>query len=77
MGDFGQRATECGQAVVVDGNDSDVGMPLLRREVLVGCDEDSESVQAGLRQQLIVAERALLMKDGALDGRVAERSLEG
>ena len=77
MGDFGQRATECGQAVVVDGNNSDVGLPLLCREVLVGGDERREPIQAGLRQQFVVAQRAPLMKDGALDWRVAERTLEG
>ena len=55
MGDFGQRATKCAQAVVVDGNDSGARMPLLRREVLVGGDKGDESVHAGLRQQLVVA----------------------
>ena len=37
------------------GVEPDAGMPLLRREVLVGGDEGGESVQAGLRQQLVVA----------------------
>ena len=75
--DIGHRVTECGQAVVVDSNDGDVGMPLLRAELLVGGDESGEPVQAGLRQQLVVAQRASLMKDGALDRHIAERSLEG
>ena len=77
FGDMGQRVTECGQPVVVDRNDCDVGMPLLRAELLVSGDESGEPVQAGLRQQLVVAQRAPLMKDGALDWRIAERSLEG
>ena len=36
-----------------------------------------KSVQAGLRQQLVVAQRAPPMKDGALDWRVDERILGG
>ena len=52
-------------------------MPLLRGELLVGGDESGEPVQAGLRQQLVVAQRAPLTKNGTLDWRVAERSLEG
>ena len=77
LGDFGQDAPECGQTVIVHGNDGDGGMALLRREALISGHEGGESVQIGLRQQLVVTQHAPMMEDRALDWRAAKRGLEG
>ena len=59
---------------------SDLGAVIIVHQPMMGRaeqDESGEPVQACLRQQLVVAQCAPPMKDGALDRRIAERSLEG
>ena len=68
---------ECGQPVAAHRNDGDARMRLLRGGLLAGGDESGEPVLAGLRRQLVAAQRAQLMKDGALDRRIAESGPEG
>lgn len=74
--DVGQGLAKRRQAIVVDGEDGQVGMPLLLGETLVGGDENGEALRAGLGEQFGVTQRAPPVVHRAFDGRAIEGRLK-
>ena len=60
------------KAIVVDGEDGQVGGPLLLGETLVGGDENGEALRTGLGEQFGVTQGAPPVAHRALDGRAIE-----
>ena len=77
LSDVVQCRTEQGQAGVVDRDDRNLRVVLLRAELLVRRDEYGEPGPTRLREQLIVAQRPPLIEHGALDRRIVEGLLQG